>query len=32
MPDGDRRVSPAYLFADNADDLAAEWRYAGGEG
>jgi len=29
VPGGDRRTSSAYLFVDNADDLAAAWRSAG---
>jgi predicted enzyme related to lactoylglutathione lyase len=30
-PGGDHRTSSAYLFVDNADDLAAAWRSAGAE-
>lgn len=29
VPGDDRRTSGAYLFVDDADDLAAEWRSAG---
>lgn len=29
VPGDDRRTSSAYLFVDDADDLAAEWRSAG---
>jgi hypothetical protein len=28
VPDGDRCTSAAYLFVDDADDLAAAWRSA----
>ena len=28
-PDGDNRTSSAYLFVDDADELAAAWRAAG---
>ncbi|HZU55282.1 MAG TPA: VOC family protein [Actinocrinis sp.] len=28
-PEGDKRTSSAYLFVDDADELAAEWRAAG---
>ena len=31
VPGDDRRTSSAYLFVDNADDLAATWRSAGVE-
>jgi len=31
VPGDDRRTSSAYLFVDNADDLAAAWRSAGVE-
>lgn len=31
VPDDDRRISAAYLFVDDADDLAAAWRLAGVE-
>jgi hypothetical protein len=31
VPGDDRRTSSAYLFVDNADDLAAAWRSAGAE-
>jgi hypothetical protein len=31
VPDNDLRTSGAYLFVDNADDLAAAWRSAGVE-
>jgi predicted enzyme related to lactoylglutathione lyase len=31
VPDDDRRVSAAYLFVDDADELAAAWRSAGVE-
>jgi predicted enzyme related to lactoylglutathione lyase len=31
VPGGDRHTSSAYLFVDNADDVAAEWRSAGAE-
>ena len=31
VPDDDRRTSSAYLFVDNADDLAEAWRSAGVE-
>ena len=31
VPAGDPRTSAAYLFVDDADDLAAEWRSAGVE-
>jgi catechol 2,3-dioxygenase-like lactoylglutathione lyase family enzyme len=31
VPAGDRRTSSAYLFVDNADELAAAWRSAGAE-
>jgi hypothetical protein len=31
VPGGDHRTSSAYLFVDNADDLAAAWRSAGAE-
>jgi catechol 2,3-dioxygenase-like lactoylglutathione lyase family enzyme len=31
VPDDDRRVSAAYLFVDDADDLAAAWRSSGVE-
>ena len=29
VPDGDPRTSAAYLFVDDADQLAEEWRAAG---
>jgi catechol 2,3-dioxygenase-like lactoylglutathione lyase family enzyme len=31
VPGADRRTSSAYLFVDNADDLAEAWRSAGAE-
>lgn len=31
VPDGDRRIGAGYLFVDDADRLAAEWRSAGVE-
>jgi hypothetical protein len=31
VPGDDRRTSSAYLFVDNADDLAVTWRSAGVE-
>ena len=31
VPEDDRRVSAAYLFVENADQVAAEWRSAGVE-
>jgi predicted enzyme related to lactoylglutathione lyase len=31
VPSGERRISSAYLFVDDADDLAAAWRAAGAE-
>ncbi len=31
VPEGDRRVSAAYLFVDDADGLAEAWRSAGVE-
>ena len=31
VPPGDRRTSAAYLFVENADELAEEWRSAGAE-
>jgi catechol 2,3-dioxygenase-like lactoylglutathione lyase family enzyme len=29
VPDDDRRISAAYLWVDDADELAADWRAAG---
>jgi hypothetical protein len=29
VPDDDRRINAAYLWVDDADELAAEWRAAG---
>lgn len=31
VPEDDRRIGAAYLFVDDADDVAAEWRSAGVE-
>lgn len=31
VPDDDRRIGAAYLFVDDADRLAADWRSAGVE-
>jgi predicted enzyme related to lactoylglutathione lyase len=31
VPEDDRRISAAYLFVDDADDVAAEWRSAGAD-
>ncbi len=31
VPDGDRSKGSAYVFVDNSDAVAAEWRDAGGE-
>jgi catechol 2,3-dioxygenase-like lactoylglutathione lyase family enzyme len=31
VPDDDHRTSSAYLFVDDADDVAAQWRSAGVE-
>lgn len=31
VPDGDHRTSTAYLFVDDADRVAADWKSAGAE-
>lgn len=31
VPDGDRRISAAYLFVDDADQVAAAWEAAGAD-